>query len=65
MDVDERARQAFELGRQIEDLREAADVMTPLERMDILRSLDAKEEALRRLMRQPPLPRPGSAGADC
>jgi hypothetical protein len=54
MDVDDRARAAFALGRQIEDLREAADVMTPCERMDILRSLDSKEDELRRLMLQPP-----------
>jgi len=52
--IDERARRAFELARQIEDLREAADVMTPCERMDILRSLDAREEDLRRLLAQPP-----------
>lgn len=54
MDVDERARKAFELGRQIEALREAADVMTPCERMDILRSLDAREAELRELMAQGP-----------
>jgi hypothetical protein len=53
-EIDARARRAWELGRQIEDLREAADVMTPCERMDILRSLDAREAELRALLSQGP-----------
>lgn len=58
MDIDERAKQAFELSREIEDLREAADVMPMCERMDLLRSLDKKEEELRRLLLQPAPPTP-------
>jgi hypothetical protein len=52
--LDARAREAFDLARQIEILREGADVMTPCERMDILRSIDAKEAKLKKLMLQPP-----------
>ncbi len=63
MNIDERARQAYDLAREIEDLREAADVMPMCERMDLLRSLDRKEEALRRLMLQPAPPTPPSLPA--
>lgn len=55
-DVDARARRAYELAREIEDLREASDVMPTCERMDLLRSIDRKEEELRLLLLQPAPP---------
>lgn len=56
VNVEERARRAHELAREITDLREASDVMPACERMDLLRSLDRKEEELRKLLFQPAPP---------